>query len=309
MVALMDRDSVKPVLKGDARKLAALISRIEERDPTVKEVLKAIYPHTGRAYVIGVTGPGGSGKSTLIDRMIAEYRRRGKTVGVLAVDPSSLFSKGAVLGDRVRMRDHFLDPGVFIRSFATRGTPGGVSAAVRDAVHVLDAAGKDVLLVETIGVGQDELDIAGLVHLVLVVLTPALGDEIQAMKAGLSEIGDIVVVNKVDLPGAEAAIQQLESMLPGTLVIGTAAIKNQGISTLIDSIEEQRLGSHRNGNHQKRRVAVCRQELISLLREMAITRVQKTIDEGTLDREAKRIAEGQVDPYTIADALAKKIGL
>lgn len=305
----MAGDSVKQILKGDLRALGLLITRIEQRDPNVKAVLKSIYPHTGRAHVVGVTGPVGSGKSTLIDRMTAEYRRRRKSVGVLAVDPSSLFSSGAVLGDRVRMRDHFLDPGVFIRSFATRGTSGGISAAVRDAVHVLDAAGKEVIFVETIGVGQDELDIAGMAHLVLVVLTPALGDEIQGMKAGLSEIGDIVVVNKADLPGADEAVQQLKSMLQASLVIGTSALNNQGVSLLIDSIEEQRLGSMRNGRYEKRRFDVCRHELIALLREAAIARVQKKIDHDALEREVKRIAEGQVDPYTAVEALAKKIGL
>ena len=305
----MAGDLTKQILKGDIRVLASLMTRIEQRAPSLKAVLKAIYPHTGRAHVIGVTGPVGTGKSSLIDRMTTEYRRRQRSVGILAVDPSSLFSTGAVLGDRIRMRDHFLDNEVFIRSFATRGTSGGISAAVRDAIHLLDAAGKEVIFVETIGVGQDELEIAGLAHAVLVILTPAMGDEVQGMKAGLSEIGDIVVVNKADLPGADEAVQQLKAMLEERLVIATSALKNEGIALLVDSIEEQRRRSVGNGNYQKKRLEVCRHELISLLREIAIARVQNKIDDDALEREVKRIAEREADPYSAVEALAKKIGL
>jgi LAO/AO transport system kinase len=305
----MTADSINKVLQGDIRALASLMTRIEQRDPSVKAVLKAIYPRTGRAHVIGVTGPAGTGKSSLIDRMTAEYRRREKSVGILAVDPSSLFSTGAVLGDRIRMRDHFLDDEVFIRSFATRGKSGGISAAVRDAVHVLDAAGKQAIFVETIGVGQDELEIAAIAHVVLVILTPAMGDEVQGMKAGLSEIGDIVVVNKADLAGADEAVQQLKAMLDDRVVLATSALKDEGLATLIDVIEEQRRSSLRNGKYQRQHLEVCRHELMSLLRELAIARVQEKIDHDALERHVKRVAERQADPYSAVEALAKKMRL
>src|SRR5262249_20153131 len=185
---------IKQILKGDVRALASFMSLIEDGDLNVKAVLKAIYPHTGRAHVIGVTGAAGSGKSSLIDRMTAEYRQRRMTVGILAVDPTSLFSTGAVLGDRVRMRNHFVDDGVFRRSCATRGRRGRLSAANREARHLLDAAGKEVIIVEIVGVGQDQLEIAALAHMVVVVMTPQMGDEVKGLKAGLAEIADILVV-------------------------------------------------------------------------------------------------------------------
>src|SRR5918996_254891 len=180
----MSADLTKRILKGDVAALARLMSLIENRDREASVALRALYPHTGRAHVIGVTGAPGTGKSTLIDRMTVEFRRRKKTVGILAVDPSSVFSTGAVLGDRIRMREHFLDDGVFIRSFATRSSGGGVSVAVREAIHLLDAAGKEVILVETIGVRQDQVEIAALTHMVVVLLAPQMGDEVQGMKAG-----------------------------------------------------------------------------------------------------------------------------
>lgn len=298
----------KRVLKGDMRALASLMTLIENGDPRARAILKAVYPRTGRAHVIGVTGAAGTGKSSLIDRLTAEYRRREKSVGILAVDPSSIFSHGALLGDRIRMRAHFADTGVFIRSFATRGASGGVSASISDAIHLLDAAGKDVIFVETIGVGQDELEIAALVHMVLVVLIPEMGDEVQSMKAGLAEIADIVVVNKADLPGADVTVQQLRALFSEFEILPTSAINNDGTHRLVDVIETHRLNSLGNGRYQRKRLSLCRQELLSLLGRRLVTGLTKRIDDHALDERVKRIAERQVDPYSEAEEIARKLG-
>jgi GTPase len=307
----MTRPLIKQILKGDVRAVASLMSLIEDGDPKVKAVLKAVYPHTGRAHVIGVTGAAGTGKSSLIDRMTAEYRRRKKSVGILAVDPTSLFSSGALLGDRIRMRDHFADDGVFIRSFATRGNSGGISAAVREGIHLLDAARKEVIFVETIGVGQDQLEIAALAHTVLVVLTPQMGDEVQAMKAGLAEIADILIVNKADLSGADETVQQLKALFADEdfHIVSTSAMKNQGLDLLVERIEEHRKASLENGKYERKRLNLCRQELLSLLRQKIFAEVAKKIADDSLEAKIKLVAERQIDPYSAADDLAKQIGI
>jgi LAO/AO transport system kinase len=307
----MTGNAIKRILKGDGRTLASLMSLIEDGDPKVKAVLKSIYPHTGKAHVIGVTGAAGTGKSSLIDRMTAEYRRRKIIVGILAVDPSSRFSTGALLGDRIRMRDHFVDDGVFIRSFATRGSNGGVSAAVREAIHLLDAAGKEVIFVETIGVGQDQLEIAALTHTVVVVLTPQMGDEVQGMKAGLAEIADILVVNKADLSGADETVQQLEALFADEdfHIVSTSAIKNQKIDLLVECIEQHRKESVDNGKYQSKRLDLCRQELLALLREKVFAELAKKIADDSLETQVKMIAERQKDPYSAVEQIAKRIGI
>jgi LAO/AO transport system kinase len=307
----MTGNAIKRILKGDGRTLASLMSLIEDGDPKVKAVLKSIYPHTGKAHVIGVTGAAGTGKSSLIDRMTAEYRRRKIIVGILAVDPSSRFSTGALLGDRIRMRDHFVDDGVFIRSFATRGSNGGVSAAVREAIHLLDAAGKEVIFVETIGVGQDQLEIAALTHTVVVVLTPQMGDEVQGMKAGLAEIADILVVNKADLSGADETVQQLEALFADEdfHIVATSAIKNQKIDLLVECIEQHRKESVDNGKYQSKRLDLCRQELLALLREKVFAELAKKIADDSLETQVKMIAERQKDPYSAVEQIAKRIGI
>ncbi len=296
------------ILAGDIRALASTMTMIENGNRKAAAILKAVYPHTGKAQVIGITGAAGTGKSSLIDRLTAEYRRRKKTVGILAVDPSSIFSDGALLGDRIRMRSHFADRRVFIRSFATRGSGGGISAAVRDAIHLLDAAGKDIIFVETIGVGQDELEIAGLVHMVVAVVIPEMGDEVQAMKAGLAEIADIFVVNKADLPGADITIQQLRALFNDFDIIPTSAINDAGTRQLVDVIEKRRIQNLGNGQYEKKRLQLCREELLSLLRQRLVTQLRKRIDDHTLDARAKRIAEGRVDPYSQVEEIAKRLG-
>jgi LAO/AO transport system kinase len=307
----MSAELGKRILKGDVRAAAMLMSWIEDGDPKATGILKKLYRYTDRAHVIGVTGAVGTGKSSLIDRMIAEYRRRGRTVGVLAVDPSSVFSGGALLGDRVRMREHFVDDKVFVRSFATRGATGGLSRAIRQAIHVLDSMGKEAIFVETIGAGQDELDIAALAHTVVVVLIPEMGDEVQAMKAGLAEIADIFVINKADLPGADATVQQLKALLGDERVsiISTSALRNEGIQSLVDSIRRHRAMSLRNGNHQRKRLRLCREELLSLLHARLIAELEKKISGAALDKQIKLIANRQIDPYSALDKLVKQLGL
>ena len=304
----MSTDLTKAVLKGDLRALASTMTLIENDDPGAKAVLKAIYPQTGRAHVIGVTGGAGTGKSSLIDRLTAEYRRQKKTVGVLAVDPSSIFTTGALLGDRIRMRAHFADREVFIRSFATRGASGGVSRSIRDAIHLLDAAGKDVIFVETIGVGQDELTIASLVHMVVVVVIPEMGDEVQAIKAGLPEIADVVVVNKADLAGADVTLQQLRALFSDFDVLPTSAINDDGIRRLVDVIETHRVKSRSNGHFQRKQLSLCREELLALLRQRLVAQLMKRIDERSLNERVKRIAERRGDPYSEADRMVRRLG-
>ncbi len=308
---LMSADLTKRILKGDIRAVASLMSLIENESPQARSVLKDLFLHSGNAHVVGVTGAAGTGKSSLIDRLTAEYRRRKNSVGVLAVDPSSPFSSGALLGDRIRMRDHFLDDGVFIRSFATRGRSGGVSGAVRDAIHLLDAIGKDVVLVETIGVGQDQLDIAALAHMVLLVIIPQMGDEVQGMKAGLGEIADMLIVNKSDLAGAAQTVEQLKALFEDSdlAVHPTSALMNEGVDSLVDRIEEHRVKSLGNGKYQEQRLQICRSELLFLLREKLFAKLADKIDDDSLEAHVKRIAARQIDPYSAAERIAKRIRL
>src|SRR4051812_42839729 len=238
-------DLLENVFKGDVRSLARAITRVENRSPEGTDILRQIYPHTGKSLIIGITGSPGSGKSSLVDRLAALYRRRNKTLAIVAVDPSSPFSGGAVLGDRIRMGALATDPGVFIRSMATRGHLGGLANATADVVSVLDAASRDPILVETVGVGQDEIDIVKLADVSVVVLVPGMGDDIQALKAGIMEIGDIFVINKCDRPGVEnmeRAIQALLSLdhrpdgwVPP--IVKTIATEDQGIDGLAEVIE------------------------------------------------------------------------
>jgi LAO/AO transport system kinase len=304
----MSTGLTKQILKGDMRAVATLMTLIENNDVAARAVLKSLFPHTGKAHVVGVTGAAGVGKSSLIDCMTAEYRRRNKSVGILAVDPSSRFSSGALLGDRIRMRAHFADPGVYIRSFATRGARGGVSAALRDAIHLLDAAGKDVIIAETIGVGQDEIEIAALVHMVVVVLIPEMGDEVQGMKAGLTEIADMFVVNKADLPGADATVQQLRALFSGFEILSTSAVNGNGAKQLVDAIEKHRVKSLGNGHYQRKQLSLCREELLALLHQRLASRLTRKIDDPSLNERVRRIAERRVDPYSEVDEMAKRLG-
>jgi LAO/AO transport system kinase len=306
---------VEEVLRGDARAVAKAISAVENREPSARELLRKLFPHTGRAAIIGVTGSPGTGKSTLVDGLAALLRRRGHTVGILAVDPSSPFSGGAILGDRVRMQTHAADPGVYIRSMATRGALGGLSAGTLDAAVVLDAAGKDYILVETVGVGQDEIEVMRLADVTLVVLVPGLGDDVQAFKAGIMEIADIFVLNKSDLAGAdrvEAEVRGLLSVaagdkadsLPPPPICRTVAVRQEGLEQLLGTVFEQLKTSRSGGKLERRKIERWRQRLIDLLRERTLERVMSgLLRDGGLDQYAAAVASREADPYSVADEI------
>ena len=308
---MMADDLAKRILKGDVRAAAQALTLIENGDSHVRTILKALYPKTGKAHIIGVTGAPGTGKSSLIDCMTAEYRRRNRAVGILAVDPTSPFSGGALLGDRLRMRDHFLDEGVFIRSLAARGERGGMSAAIRAAVHLLDAMGKEIIFVETIGAGQDEVEISTVAHTVVVVLIPWMGDEIQGMKAGLLEIADILVVNKADLPGAEEMVQMLKRLNENgsPTIFSTSAKKNKGIMRLVDGLEDHQIEIRASGNHRTRNLKISRHELVSLLQERMFAKALRKMEMASMDKLIRQIVEREVDPYTAVEKIAKKMRL
>jgi LAO/AO transport system kinase len=333
---------VERVLAGDVRSAARLMRDLDDQAPSAREVMRALFPRTGRAYVVGLTGAPGAGKSSLTDRLIAAYRAQGLTVGVVAVDPTSPFSGGAILGDRIRMQDHALDEGVFIRSMATRGNLGGLSRATADVVSVMDAMGKDVVLVETVGVGQDEIEIAALAHTVVVVAVPGMGDEVQAIKAGVMEIADVFAVNKADREGADRAVRDLHMMLelrratatrppPGhdelhrfpdgepwspedarfwePPIVKTVATRDEGVADLCEAIERHRAHLQSTGMLKARETARARAAFVALLREQLLAGALARLagEQGHLDEIAARIASRQADPYSLAEELVARL--
>jgi LAO/AO transport system kinase len=301
------------VLAGDARAMARAISLIEDESPAGAEVVRRIFGSTGRAYLIGVTGPPGAGKSTLVDKMIGALRQKGQTVGVVAVDPTSPFSGGAVLGDRVRMQAHAGDSGVFIRSMATRGHLGGLARATGEAALVLDAAGLDVVVIETVGVGQDEVDIVRTADVSIVTIVPGTGDDVQAMKAGIMEIADIFVVNKADREGADRTVASIEAVLSLQTfgegdwrppVIRTEATTGRGVDDLLAAIDQFRL--HMRGAESTRRRARAGSRLRELLGQRFLGHVEQVLAAGEFDRTVERITAREVDPYTAVDDILRR---
>jgi len=309
---------VDKMLAGDQAMLAKVITRIEREDGVVPEIMKRIYPRAGKAYTIGVTGPPGGGKSTLVDKLVSLLRQKDFTVGVVAVDPTSPFSGGAILGDRIRMQRHYLDEGVFIRSMASRGSFGGLAMATKDVVTALDAFGKDFVIVETVGVGQTELDIINRVDTTLVILIPGAGDAIQTMKAGLMEIADIFVVNKADQPGTENTINDLESMLSlhpaasgwDVPVISTQAHNNIGIEDLFQQIERHRTFLTERGQLNARREQRRKNDFLMAIQDRAKRQLQKHIErDGELSAIMERVARGELDPHSGAIEVFNTLGL
>jgi LAO/AO transport system kinase len=298
--------------EGDSRAVARLISLVEDESPLLREVMAALAPYAGNAHIVGITGSPGVGKSTSTSALVSSYRETGQRVGVLAVDPSSPFSGGALLGDRVRMQDHATDGGVFIRSMASRGHLGGLAWSTPQALRVLDAAGFDVILVETVGVGQSEVEIAGMADTTLVLLAPGMGDGIQAAKAGILEVGDIYVVNKADRDGVQAVTRDLRSMLAladrpeggwKPPILRTVASRNEGVAEVVQAIEDRLTWMRTNGELTERRRRRARDEIEAIATTALRARFAHLHGDARLDVLAAKVADGGTDPYSAADEL------
>ena len=304
---------------GDTRAVSRAITAIEDHDAAAEPLLERLFSSTGQAYVIGVTGAPGTGKSTLVDRLAAGYRAAGKAVGIIAVDPTSPYTGGAILGDRIRMQAHATDSGIFIRSMATRGCLGGLARGTADVALVLDAAGKQIVLIETVGVGQDEIDIVRLADCTLVLVVPGMGDDVQSMKAGLMEVADIFVINKADYEGADRLAQQLAAMLQlapepdagsRPQVLRTTATTGAGVAALVAAIEEFGTRSNASGKHRARTIEHWKERLTDLLEEQIAERALHGPEgQFLLNALAAEVADRKKGPYTAVHELLARVGI
>jgi len=305
------QSSIDQLLAGNPRALARAISTIENHSLGWSNLLKALFPHTGKARIIGLTGAPGAGKSTLVDQLAKFYRKENRTVGIIAIDPTSPYTGGAILGDRIRMQEHFSDPGIYIRSMATRGSLGGLARTTSDVASVLDASGRDVVLIETVGVGQDEVDIVRLADITVVILVPGMGDDVQTIKAGIMEIADIFVVNKSDHDGAdrvEREIRTLQSLAArgdrwAPPIVKTVASEGKGIEQLADAIRQFENHLKEENLALKRSVHNWQERLREMLRDALLEKAKAQVPDGTLSRYAAEIAEHKRDPYTLVEEI------
>jgi LAO/AO transport system kinase len=302
---------VERVTSGDTRALARAITLVENRTPESSELLKALFPRTGHAKVVGLTGSPGAGKSTLVDQLAREYRKEQKTVGIVAVDPTSPYSGGAILGDRIRMGSHYADPGIYIRSMATRGSLGGLARTTADVTSVLDASGRDVILIETVGVGQDEVDIVRLAEVTVVILVPGMGDDVQTIKAGIMEIADIFVINKSDRDGAERVEREIRAMQSLAAredkwtppIVKTVASAGEGIVELSSAISSYQDYLSRSGLAHRKQVDNWRERLLEMLRDATMRQLLRQHGEEALARYAAEIADHKRDPYSLIEEI------
>ncbi len=314
------RELVNQLLKGDRRAAARLITLIEDSMSSAREVVEAIHPYTGHAYVVGITGPPGSGKSTLLDKLITLARREGLKVGVIAVDPTSPFTGGAILGDRIRMQRHSTDPGVFIRSMATRGSLGGLARATGDAIMVLDVYGCDVIFVETVGVGQTEVDVVKTADTVVLVTIPGLGDDVQAIKAGLMEIADVFVINKADREGVEMTYMEIKMAIEFERerwvrtgweppVVSTVAFTTSGVKPLWEAIKKHEEFLKSSGKLMEKRRRRIEEEIKAIAAGEVVGRIERDLKKGDISSIVNAVLDRKMGPYSAADVLMRKVGI
>jgi LAO/AO transport system kinase len=303
--------AITPLRSGDTRALARAISTVENRNPGWAALLKALFPHTGTARVIGLTGAPGAGKSTLVDQLAKLYRKQNRTVGIIAVDPTSPYTGGAILGDRIRMQDHHADPGIYIRSMATRGSLGGLARTTADVATVLDASGRDVILIETVGVGQDEVDIVRLADITVVILVPGMGDDVQTIKAGIMEIADIFVINKSDREGAERvereirALQSLAVRSEGWTppIVKTVASEGKGTEALAAAVADYEKYLQNENRALQKRAENWQARLIEMLRDAMLEKARAQLGDASMARLAAEVAEHKRDPYSLIEEI------
>jgi LAO/AO transport system kinase len=307
---------IAEIRAGDARAVSRAISAVENHAPGWSDLLKTLFPHTGHARILGLTGAPGAGKSTLVDHLARHYRKENRTVGIIAVDPSSPYTGGAILGDRIRMQEHFSDPGIYIRSMATRGSLGGLARTTADVAAVLDASGRDVVLVETVGVGQDEVDIVRLADITIVILVPGMGDDVQSLKAGIMEIADIFVINKSDYEGAERVereIRALQSLaarsdLRPPPIVKTVATQGKGIDELASAIADYEAYLQKENLALKRNIHNWQERLVVMLRDSLLEKARDQMTDGSLAQYAAEVAEHKRDPYTLVEEIVGRLG-